>query len=411
MADMFKLSGTAKLTNSSISPCLLPYLPMTTVTCLDDLRVLAKRQLPRMFYDYIDAGSWTGSTYRANAADLDALRLQQRVGADVSTRNVQSSMLGRAVSMPVALAPVGLTGMQWANGEILAARAAQRFGVPFVLSTMSICSIEEVAAHVGSDLWFQLYLMRDRSFVADLIERASAAGCGALVLTMDLPVPGQRHKDVANGLSVPPRLGLSQLYQVVTRPRWMWRMMRTRRRSFGNIVGHAKDVKDLSAVWSWTASQFEPRLTWDDVAWVKKRWRGKLVVKGIMHPDDARHAIESGADAVVVSNHGGRQLDGAQSSISALPAIVAAVGSRAEVHMDGGIRSGQDILRALGLGARAVYIGRAYQYGLAAQGEAGVMRCLELLRNELDLTMALCGVRDVTEVGYDILAVPPRHQA
>jgi len=381
---------------------------MTTVTCIDDLRALAKRQLPRMFYDYIDAGSWTESTYHANAADLNALRLQQRVGTDVSTRSLQSSMRGQTVRMPVALAPVGLTGMQWADGEILAARAAQRFGVPFVLSTMSICSIEDVATHVGSDLWFQLYLMRDRSFVADLIERAAAARCGALVLTMDLPVPGQRHKDALNGLSAPPRLGFSQLRQIVVRPRWAWRMMRTRRRSFGNIVGHAKDVTDLSDVWPWTANQFEPRLTWDDVLWVKKRWGGKLVVKGIMHPNDARRAIESGADAVVVSNHGGRQLDGALSSIAALPEIVAAVGSLAEVHMDGGIRSGQDILRALALGAHAVYIGRAYQYGLAAQGEAGVTRCLELLRKELDLTMALCGVKDVAEVDRRILAVPPR---
>jgi L-lactate dehydrogenase (cytochrome) len=381
---------------------------MTTVTCIEDLRALAKRQLPRMFYDYIDAGSWTESTYHANAADLNALRLQQRVGTDVSARSLQSSMLGQTVRMPVALAPVGLTGMQWADGEILAARAAQRFGVPFVLSTMSICSIEDVATHVGSDLWFQLYLMRDRSFVADLIERAAAARCGALVLTIDLPVPGQRHKDAANGLSAPPRLGFSQLCQIAVRPRWAWRMLRTRRRSFGNIVGHAKDVTDLSDVWSWTASQFEPRLTWDDVLWVKKRWGGKLIVKGIMHPNDARRAIESGADAVVVSNHGGRQLDGAQSSIAALPEIVAAVGTLAEVHMDGGIRSGQDILRALALGAHAVYIGRAYQYGLAAQGEAGVTRCLELLRNELDLTMALCGVKDVAEVDRRILAVPPR---
>jgi L-lactate dehydrogenase (cytochrome) len=276
---------------------------MTRVTCIDDLRALAKRELPRMFYDYIDAGSWTESTYRANASDLDAILLQQRVGTDVSARTLQSSMLGKPVRMPVALAPVGLTGMQWPDGEILAARSAQRFGVPFVLSTMSICSIEEVTAHVGPGQWFQLYLMRDREFVAELIERARAAACGALVLTMDLPVPGQRHKDIANGLSVPPRLGLSQLWQIARRPRWALRMMRTRRRTFGNIVGHAKDVKELKEIWTWTASQFEPRLTWNDVAWVKDRWRGKLVVKGIMHPEDARRAIASGADAVVVSNH------------------------------------------------------------------------------------------------------------
>lgn len=379
---------------------------MTVITCIEDLRALAKRRLPRMFYDYVDAGSWTESTLRANAADLQALRLHQRVGIDVGTRSLQSTMLGRPVAMPVALAPVGLTGMQWPDGEIVAARAAQRFGVPFVLSTMSICSIEDVAAHVDTPFWFQLYLMRDRTFVAALIERARSARCEALVLTMDMAIPAQRHKDMINRLSVPLGIGMAQACQMVARPGWAWRILRTRRRSFGNIVGHVKDVTDLESVWTWTASQFEPRLTWDDVEWVRKRWNGKLVIKGIMHKDDACRAADAGADAIVVSNHGGRQLDGAPSTIAALPAIAEAVGARLEVHMDGGIRSGQDVLRALALGARGVYIGRAYQYGLAALGDAGVTRCLSLLQKELDSTMALCGVTDITRVDRAIL-VPP----
>ena len=376
---------------------------MAVITSVEDLRLLARRRVPRMFYDYADAGSWTGATYRANEADLARILFRQRVAFNLENRSTRSAMIGQPVAMPVALAPTGLTGMQHADGEILAARAAERFGVPFTLSTMSICSIEDVAAHTTAPFWFQLYVMKDRGFVERLIARARAARCSALVLTLDLQVLGQRHKDLRNGLSAPPRLTLPNIVNMATKPRWCLGMLGTKRRQFGNIVGHATSVSDMSSLSSWTSQQFDLSLSWKDVEWVKQRWGGKLIIKGIMDAEDARHAADSGADALIVSNHGGRQLDGTQSSIAALPAIVAAVGERIEVHMDGGIRSGQDVLRALALGAKGVYIGRPFLYGLGALGEAGVRTCLGLIRNELDLTMAFCGVRDVTQVDRSIL--------
>jgi L-lactate dehydrogenase (cytochrome) len=373
------------------------------ITCIEDLRRLAQRRVPRMFYDYADAGSWTESTYRANQDDFKRLLFRQRVAVDLRVRSTASIMSGQAVSMPVALAPTGLAGMQKADGEILAARAAERFGVPFTLSTMSICSIEDVAAHTSKPFWFQLYMMRDRSFMERLIGRAQAAGCSALVLTLDLQVLGQRHKDIRNGLSAPPRLTLPTVFNLLTKPRWCLGMLGTRRRGFGNIVGHVDAVSDVSSLSAWTTQQFDPALSWKDIEWVRQRWKGKLIIKGIMDPEDARHCVDAGADALVVSNHGGRQLDGAPSSIAALPAIVDAVGSAIEVQMDGGIRSGQDVLRALALGAKGVYIGRPFLYGLGAMGEAGVTRCLEIIQNELDLTMAFCGKRSIAEVGPDII--------
>jgi L-lactate dehydrogenase (cytochrome) len=376
---------------------------MTVITTIEDLRILAKKRVPRMFYDYADSGSWTESTYRSNETDLQEIMFRQRVAVNLANRSLASTMVGEQVSMPVALAPTGLTGMQHADGEILAARAAEKFGVPFTLSTMSICSIEDVAAHTTKPFWFQLYVMRDRDFIHRLIERAKAARCSALVLTLDLQVLGQRHKDIRNGLSAPPKPTLRNLLDLATRPRWCMGMLGTQRRQFGNIVGHATSVSDLSSLSAWTSQQFDPALSWADVEWIKQRWGGKLIIKGIMDPEDARLAVESGADALVVSNHGGRQLDGAQSSIGALPAIVDAVGNRIEVHMDGGIRSGQDVIRALALGAKGVYIGRPFLYGLGAMGEAGVAKCLEIIRNELDLTMAFCGLRDVRQVDRNIL--------
>jgi L-lactate dehydrogenase (cytochrome) len=373
------------------------------ITCVEDLRRLAQRRVPRMFYDYADSGSWTEATYRANEADFSKIKLRQRVAIDVQSRNLSTQMIGQDVAMPVALAPTGLTGMQIADGEILAARAAERFGVPFTLSTMSICSIEDVAANTKAPFWFQLYVMRDRDFIERLIDRARAARCSALMLTVDLQILGQRHKDLRNGLSAPPKPTLPNLINLATKPRWCLRMLGTRRRHFGNIVGHVKGVDDMSSLSAWTAQQFDPRLSWDDVAWVKSRWGGKLVLKGIMDPEDARRAVATGADALIVSNHGGRQLDGAPSAIQALPPIVDAVGSRIEVWMDGGIRSGQDVLKAVALGARGTLIGRAFLYGLGALGEAGVMRCLEIIRNELDLTMAFCGRTDIRDVNRSIL--------
>ncbi|MDP9109306.1 MAG: alpha-hydroxy-acid oxidizing protein [Pseudomonadota bacterium] len=373
------------------------------ITHLEDLRVLAERRVPRMFYDYADSGSWSESTYRANSSDFDKLRFRQRVAVDMRNRSLASQMIGQPVSMPVAIAPCGMTGMQHADGEIHAARAAQQFGIPFTLSTMSIASIEDVAARVDRPFWFQLYVMKDRAFVAALIDRAKAAGCSALVLTLDLQVLGQRHKDIKNGLSAPPKLTLKNLLNMATKPRWCLGMLGTPRRTFGNIVGHVKGVDNMSSLSAWTAQQFDPGLSWDDVRWVKERWGGKLILKGIMDPRDAELALQSGADALIVSNHGGRQLDGAPSSIAALPAIVAAVGERIEVHMDGGIRSGQDILRAIALGARAVYVGRPILYGLGAMGEEGVSKCLSMLRNELDVTMALCGHTDIRSVDRSIL--------
>ena len=377
------------------------------ITTIEDLRRLAERRVPRMFYDYADSGSWSETTYRANVADFDRWRFRQRVAVDMTNRSVASSMVGQAVAMPVAIAPCGMTGMQHADGEIHAARAAQEFGVPFTLSTMSIASIEDVAAHVSQPFWFQLYVMRDRAFVAALIDRAKAAGCSALVLTLDLQVLGQRHKDLKNGLSAPPKLTLPNLLNMATKPRWCAGMLATRRRQFGNIVGHVTGVDDMSSLSAWTAQQFDPALSWDDVAWVKQRWGGKLILKGIMDPEDARLAVAAGADALIVSNHGGRQLDNAISSIAALPAIKAEVGDAIEVHMDGGIRSGQDVLKALALGAHAVYLGRPILYGLGAMGGAGVTKCLEMIQHELDVTMALCGITNIARVDQQILLPRP----
>ena len=373
------------------------------ITCIEDLRVLAKKRVPRMFYDYADSGSWTEGTYRANASDFQRIKLRQRVAVNMENRSTATTMVGVPVKMPVAIAPTGLTGMQHADGEILAAKAAEAFGVPFTLSTMSICSIEDIAAHTKAPFWFQLYVMKDRAFIERLIDRAKAANCGALVLTLDLQILGQRHKDLKNGLSAPPKPTLANLINLATKPRWCLGMLGTKRRQFGNIVGHVSGVGDMGSLAAWTANQFDPGLNWNDVEWIKKRWGGKLILKGILDPIDARLAVESGADALIVSNHGGRQLDGALSSIEALPSIVAEVGSRIEVHMDGGIRSGQDVLKAWALGARGTYIGRAFLYGLGAMGQAGVTKALEVIHRELDLTMAFCGHTRISQVDPGIL--------
>ena len=377
---------------------------MPVITQIEDLRRLAQKRVPRMFYDYADSGSWTESTYRANQSDFNDIKLRQRVAVDMTRRTTATTMVGQTVSMPVALAPTGLTGMQHADGEILAARAAREFGVPFTLSTMSICSIEDVAEHAGRGFWFQLYMMKDRAFMSRLIARAKAAQCGALVLTLDLQILGQRHKDIVNGLSAPPKLTLKNMLNIATKPRWALGMLGTQRRQFGNIVGHVTGVDDMSSLSTWTAQQFDPSLNWDDVAWVKSQWDGKLIIKGILDVEDARLAAASGADALVVSNHGGRQLDGAESSIRVLPKIVDAVGDTIEIHMDSGIRSGQDVLKARALGARGVYIGRPFLYGLGAIGQTGVRTALEIIHKELDVTMALCGHRDIENVGRDIIA-------
>ena len=376
---------------------------LSKITCIEDLRVLARRRVPRMFYDYADSGSWTEGTYRANQADFAPIQLRQRVAINMEGRSTATTMIGEPVAMPVALAPTGLTGMQHADGEIAAARAARAFGVPFTLSTMSICSIEDVAQHAGPGFWFQLYVMRDRDFIERLIDRAKAAGCGALVITLDLQILGQRHKDIKNGLSTPPKPTLMNLLNLATKPRWIMGMASTRRRQFGNIHGHVKGVTDMSNLGAWTADQFDPRLNWGDVEWIKKRWGGKIIIKGIMEPEDARLAVDSGADALIVSNHGGRQLDGAPSAITALPAIVDAVGHQIEVHMDSGIRSGQDVLKAWALGARGTYIGRAFLWGLGAAGEAGVAKALQIIHKELDLTMAFCGHTQIGTVDRAIL--------
>jgi L-lactate dehydrogenase (cytochrome) len=373
-----------------------------------DLKDKAQRRVPKMFFDYADSGAWTQSTYDANEADFARILLRQRVLVDMTDRNLASEMIGEPVSMPVALAPTGFCGMQHADGEILAAQAAEAFGVPFCLSTMSICSIEDVKAGTTKPFMFQLYVMRDRGFCESLIERAKTAGCSALVLTLDLQILGQRHKDLRNGLSAPPKWTLNHAWQLATRPFWCIDMLGTRRHSFGNIIGHAPNVGDLSSLGSWTKEQFDPRLSWEDVAWIKAKWGGKLILKGILDPDDAKMAAETGADAIIVSNHGGRQLDGARSSISALPGVVEAVDGRMEIHMDGGVRSGQDVLKAVALGARGVWIGRPYLYGLGAGGKAGVTRALDILRNELDITMALCGRRDIRTIDADILDTAPR---
>jgi L-lactate dehydrogenase (cytochrome) len=376
---------------------------MAVITTIEDLRVLAQRRVPRMFYDYADSGSWTESTYRANSNDFAGIKFRQRVAVNMENRSLRTTMVGQTVAMPVAIAPTGLTGMQHADGEILAAKAAEKFGVPFTLSTMSICSIEDVAAHTSAPFWFQLYVMKDRAFIERLIDRAKAARCSALMVTLDLQILGQRHKDLKNGLSAPPKLTLPNIVNMMTKPRWCLAMLGTQRRSFGNIVGHASDVTDMSSLSAWTAQQFDPALSWDDVEWIKQRWGGKLIIKGILDAEDAKLAVRSGADALIVSNHGGRQLDGALSSIAILPSIVDAVGGQIEIHLDSGIRSGQDVIRALALGARGVYIGRAFLYGLGAMGEAGVTKCLDIIRNELDLTMAFCGRTDVDQITQDIL--------
>ncbi len=377
------------------------------VTCVEDLRLLAKRRVPRMFYDYADSGSWTESTYRANATDLDAITLRQRVAVNVGNRSQHSKMIGEPVVMPVAIAPTGMTGMQHADGEILAARAAEKFGVPFTLSTMSVCSIEDVAAHTTKPFWFQLYLMRDREFSLSLIKRAKAAGCSALMLTLDLQILGQRHKDIKNGLSVPPKPTLANLVNMASKLHWCRAMLATRRRQFGNIVGHVKGIDDMSSLSAWTSEQFDPGLDWDAVAWVKEHWGGKLILKGILDVEDAKLAVASGADALIVSNHGGRQLDGAPSSISALPEIAAAVAPQIEVWMDGGIRSGQDVLKALALGAKGTLIGRAFLYGLGAAGEQGVAQCLAIIQKELDLTMAFCGLTAIEQIDGQVLRALP----
>ncbi|MBB4820833.1 L-lactate dehydrogenase (cytochrome) [Pseudomonas alcaligenes] len=376
---------------------------MPTITCVEDLRALARRRVPRMFYDYVDAGSWTETTYRENQADFARIKLRQRVGRDIEHRSLATRMLGVDMAMPLAIAPTGLAGMLRADGEILAARAAARAGIRYTLSTVSICSLEDIADAVGAPFWFQLYVMRDRGFVGSLIDRAKAAGCDALVLTLDLPLSGQRHKDLKNGLSTPPRLTAANLLDILCKPRWAAGMLRTRRHHFGNVMGHVKGVDDLHRLADWTLEQFDPSFNWGDIAWIKQRWGGKLVLKGILDAEDARIAASLGADALIVSNHGGRQLDGAPSSISALPAIVEAVGEQAEVWLDGGIRSGQDVIKSLALGARAALIGRAHLYGLGALGEEGVDKVLEIIGREMDLTLALCGYKDVRELDHRIL--------
>lgn len=380
---------------------------MAIITTIEDLRRIHERRTPRMFYDYAESGSWTEQTFRENVTDFSQIRLRQRVAVDMTNRSTRSRMIAEDVAMPVALAPVGLTGMQHADGEILAARAAEEFGVPFTLSTMSICSIEDVAAHTTKPFWFQLYVMRDQDFVANILHRAKTAGCSALVLTLDLQILGQRHKDLKNGLSAPPKLTLPTMINLATKWRWGMGMLGTPRRFFGNIVGHAKGVGDASSLSSWTAEQFDPQLDWDKVARLRDQWGGKFIIKGILDPEDARKAADVGADAIIVSNHGGRQLDGALSSIRMLEPIVQAVGDRVEVHFDGGIRSGQDVLKAIALGAKGTYIGRAFTYGLGAMGQAGVAKALNIIHQELDTTMALCGQRDIHDVGRHNVLLPP----
>ena len=376
---------------------------MTVIACIDDLQKIAKRRVPRMFYDYVDSGSWSESTYRSNESDFAAIKFRQRVAQNVSQRTTEMLMLGQKLPMPVALAPTGLTGMQHADGEILAARAASDFGVPFTLSTMSICSIEDVADNSPSPFWFQLYVMRDRNFMSRLIERARDANCSALMVTLDLQLLAQRHKDVRNGLSAPPKPTLRNILSLMQKPAWCLRMLGTKRRQFGNIVGHVEGVKDMSSLADWTVSQFDPSLSWSDVANIRKQWGGKLIIKGIMDAEDALAAVNVGADAIVVSNHGGRQLDGTVSSVVALPAVLDAVNGRTEVWMDSGIRSGQDVLRAIALGAQGTMIGRAFLYGLGAKGQEGVHQVLNIIHKELDLTLGLCGQSDLAKVDSSIL--------
>ncbi len=376
---------------------------MSVITTIEDLRVLYKKRVPKMFYDYADSGSWTESTYRANSDDFQNIKLRQRVAVNMENRTTATKMVGVEAKMPVAIAPVGLTGMQCADGEIKAAKAAEKFGIPFILSTMSICSIEDIAANTSAPFMFQLYMMRDRDAMSRMIDRCKAAKCSALVLTLDLQVIGQRHKDLKNGLTAPPRPTIANIINLSTKLRWCFGMLGTKRHTFGNLVGHVKGVSDMNSLSAWTNEQFDPRLSWEDVKWVKAQWGGKLILKGIQDVEDAKLAVESGADAIVVSNHGGRQLDGAESSIKALPPIVAAVGDQIEVWMDGGIRSGQDVLKAWALGAKGVLIGRAMVYGLGAMGEAGVTKALQIIHKELDITMAFCGHTNIQNVDQGIL--------
>jgi isopentenyl diphosphate isomerase/L-lactate dehydrogenase-like FMN-dependent dehydrogenase len=379
---------------------------MTVITTIEDLRQLHQKRVPRMFYDYADSGSWTEGTYRANESEFHKIKLRQRVAVNMDNRSTATTMVGQAVKMPVSIAPVGLTGMQHADGEILAARAAEKFGIPFTLSTMSICSIEDIAENTSAPFWFQLYMMRDRVAMARMIDRCKVARCSALVLTLDLQVIGQRHKDLKNKMRASAIPSMGNLLDMATKPRWCLGMLGTRRHTFRNLVGHVKEVSDMASLASWTNEQFDPTLSWADVAWVKERWGGKLILKGIMEVEDALLAVKAGADAIVVSNHGGRQLDGAPSSIEALPAIVAAVtaeGGKTEVWMDGGIRSGQDVLKAWALGARGTMIGRAMVYGLGAMGEAGVTKALQIIHKELDVTMAFCGHTNIANVDRGIL--------
>lgn len=377
---------------------------LSKITCIEDLRVIAKRRVPRMFYDYADSGSYTQGTYRENEAQFQKIKLRQRVAVNMEGRTTRTTMIGQNVAMPVAIAPTGLTGMQHADGEILAAKAAKEFGIPFTLSTMSICSLEDIAEHTDRHpFWFQLYVMRDKAFMERLIDRAKAANCSALQLTLDLQILGQRHKDIKNGLTTPPKPTLKNLINLATKPRWCLGMLGTKRRSFGNIVGHVDGVEDMSSLSSWTADQFDPTLNWNDVEWIKQRWGGKLILKGLMDAEDARLAAQSGADAMVVSNHGGRQLDGAPASIDALPSMVEAAGQHLEVWMDGGVRSGQDVLKARALGAQGVLIGRSFLYGLGAFGQAGVSKALQIIQKELDTSMAFCGHTNINTVDKNIL--------
>ena len=379
---------------------------MTVITNIQDLKDIYHRRVPKMFFDYCESGSWTEQTFRENTSDFDQLRLRQRVAVDMTGRSTASEMIGQSVAMPVALAPVGMTGMQCADGEIKAARAAEKFGVPFTLSTMSICSIEDVAENTTKPFWFQLYTMRDTDYVSRLIQRAKDANCSALVITLDLQILGQRHKDLKNGLSAPPKPTLKNMINLSTKWGWGLEMLKTKRRFFGNIVGHVEDVSDPASLTDWTAQQFDPTLDWDKIKQIKEEWGGKVILKGILDAEDAKMALNVGADAIIVSNHGGRQLDGALSSIKALPAILDAVGDKVEVHMDGGIRSGQDILKAVALGAKGTYIGRTFIYGLGAMGEAGVTKALEVLHKEMDISMALCGHRTMDEVTRNTLLIP-----
>ena len=379
---------------------------MPVITCVEDLKRIYKRRAPRMFYDYAESGSWTEQTFRENTTDFQDIHLRQRVAIDMAGRSTKSRMIGQDVAMPVALAPVGLTGMQCADGEIKAARAAEKFGVPYTLSTMSICSIEDVAENTSKPFWLQVYTLKDDDFMKRLFDRAKAAKCSAAVITVDLQMLGQRHKDLKNGLSAPPKLTVKSVANMMTKVQWGLGMLGTKRRFFGNIVGHAKGVGDPSSLSTWTAEAFDESLDWDRIREFRKMWDGPLIIKGIMDPRDALEALNVGADAIIVSNHGGRQLDGALSSIRALPAIMDAVGDKIEVHLDSGIRSGQDVLKALALGAKGTYIGRAYVYGLGAMGETGVTKALEIIHKELEVSMALCGHTDVTKVDRDILMIP-----